>query len=163
MRDDVAFGSIPELGRLLRARKLSCTDLTELYLERWERSGPRYNGVVTVTRERALAEAATADRELRAGRIRGPLHGIPYGVKDLLAAKGYPTTWGAEPYRSQSFDEDATVVARLGAAGAVLVAKLAMVELAGGMGDRESTRLNSSHGYNSYSVFCLEKKKKTHR
>src|SRR3989442_1125394 len=111
MRDDVAFGSIPELGRLLRARKLSSTDLTELYLERLERFGPRYNCVVTVTPERALAEAATADRELRAGRVRGPLHGIPYGVKDLLAAKGYPTTWGA-----------------------VLVAKLAMVELAGGMG-----------------------------
>src|SRR2546427_5844060 len=136
MRDDVAFGSIPELGRLLRARKLSSTDLTELYLERLERFGPRYNCVVTVTPERALAEAATADRELRAGRVRGPLHGIPYGVKDLLAAKGYPTTWGAEPYRSQSFDEDATVVARLGAAGAGLVAEVALGGLAGGLGGR---------------------------
>src|SRR3989475_7374822 len=137
MRDDVAFGSIPELGRLLRARKLSSTDLTELYLERLERFGPRYNCVVTVTPERALAEAATADRELRAGRVRGPLHGIPYGVKDLLAAKGYPTTWGAEPYRSQSFDEDATVVARLGAAGAVLVGKPAPGAAAGGRGGRQ--------------------------
>src|SRR2546427_2951976 len=134
MRDEVAFGSIPELGRLLRARKLSSTDLTELYLERLERFGPRYTCVVTVTPERALAEAATADRELRAGRVRGPLHGIPYGVKDLLAAKGYPTTWGAEPYRSQSFDEDATVVARLGGAGAVLVAKPSLVRAAGGRG-----------------------------
>ena len=152
MRDDVAFGSIPELGRLLRARKLSSTDLTELYLERLERFGPRYNCVVTVTPERALAEAATADRELRAGRIRGPLHGIPYGVKDLLAAKGYPTTWGAEPYRSQSFDEDATVVARLGAAGAVLVAKLAMVELAGGMGYSQANASFTGPGKTPWSV-----------
>ena len=152
MRDDVAFGSIPELGRLLRARKLSCTDLTELYLERLERFGPRYNCVVTVTPERALAEAAAADRELRAGRIRGPLHGIPYGVKDLLAAKGYPTTWGAEPYRSQSFDEDATVVARLGAAGAVLVAKLAMVELAGGMGYSQANASFTGPGKTPWSV-----------
>ena len=152
MRDEVAFGSIPELGRLLRARKLSSTDLTELYLERLERFGPRYNCVVTVTPERALAEAATADRELRAGRIRGPLHGIPYGVKDLLAAKGYPTTWGAEPYRSQSFDEDATVVARLGAAGAVLVAKLAMVELAGGMGYSQANASFTGPGKTPWSV-----------
>src|SRR2546428_12343019 len=97
MRDDVAFSSIPELGRLLRARKLSCTDLTELYLERLERFGPRYNCVVTVTPERALAEAATADRQLRAGRIRGPLHGIPYGVKGPLAAQGQSTHLGAQP------------------------------------------------------------------
>jgi len=81
-----------------------------------------------------LAEAAQADREIAQGKWRGPLHGIPYGVKDLLATKGYPTTWGAEPYRQQQFDTDATVVERLAAAGAVLVAKLAMVELAGGMG-----------------------------
>jgi len=132
--DDLAFASLPELGRLLRTRHLSATELAEYFLERLERFGPRYNCVVTVTPERALAEAARADRELRAGTIRGPLHGIPYGVKDLLAAKGYPTTWGAEPYRYQTLDDDATVVARLGAAGAVLVAKLAMVELAGGMG-----------------------------
>src|SRR3989449_853011 len=152
MRDEVAFESIPELGRLLRARTLSSTDLTELYLERLERFGPRYNCVVTVTPERALAEAPAADRELRAGRIRGPLHGIPYGVKDLLAAKGYPTTWGAEPYRSQSFDEDATVVARLGAAGAVLVAKLAMVELAGGMGYSQANASFTGPGKTPWSV-----------
>src|SRR5256712_2419313 len=152
IRDDVAFGSIPELGRLLRARKLSSTDLTELYLERLERFGPRYDCVVRVARERGVAGAATADRELRAGGVRGPLHGIPYGVKDLLAAKGYPTTWGAEPYRSQSFDEDATVVARLGAAGAVLVAKLAMVELAGGMGYSQANASFTGPGKTPWSV-----------
>jgi aspartyl-tRNA(Asn)/glutamyl-tRNA(Gln) amidotransferase subunit A len=132
--DDLAFASIPELGRLLRARKVTAGELAELFLERLERFGPRFNCVVTVTPERALAAAARADRDLKAGRIHGPLHGIPFGVKDLLAVAGYPTTWGAAPYRGQTFDTDATVVARLDAAGAVLVAKLAMVELAGGMG-----------------------------
>jgi aspartyl-tRNA(Asn)/glutamyl-tRNA(Gln) amidotransferase subunit A len=132
--DDLAFAGVVELGRLLRARKTSATELATYFLERLERLGPRFNAVVTVTRERALAEAAQADREIRQGKWRGPLHGIPYGVKDLLATKGYPTTWGAEPYREQRLDADATVVERLGAAGAVLVAKLAMVELAGGMG-----------------------------
>ena len=131
---DFAFLSILELGRLLRQKKTSATELATYFLERLERLGPRFNAVVTVTRERALAEAAQADREIKAGKWRGPLHGLPYGVKDLIATKDYPTTWGAEPYRQQKFAADATVVERLGAAGAVLVAKLAMVELAGGMG-----------------------------
>lgn len=134
MSDDLAFASVVELGRLLRTRKVSATELANHCLDRLERLGPNFNAVVTLTRERALAEAAQADKELRARKPRGPLHGIPYGVKDLLAAKGYPTSWGAEPYKAQTFTEDATVVARLAAAGAVLVAKLAMVELAGGMG-----------------------------
>ena len=131
---EFAFLSVVELGRLLRQKKTSATELATYCLDRLERLGPRLNAVVTVSRERALAEAAEADREIRRGKWRGALHGIPYGVKDLLAAKGYPTTWGAEPYRQQTFDSDATVVERLGAAGAVLVGKLAMVELAGGMG-----------------------------
>ena len=131
---DFAFLSVVELERLLRQKKTSATELATYFLDRLERIGPRYNAVVTVTRERELAEAAQADREIQQGKWRGPLHGIPYGVKDLLATKGYPTTWGAEPYRQQKFESDATVVERLGAAGAVLVAKLAMVELAGGMG-----------------------------
>ncbi len=134
MSDDRAFASVVELGRMLRTKKTSATELAAYFLDRLERLGPQFNAVVTVTRERALAEAAQADKEMRAGKLRGPLHGIPYGVKDLLATKGYPTSWGALPYREQVFEEDATVVARLGAAGAVLVAKLAMVELAGGMG-----------------------------
>jgi aspartyl-tRNA(Asn)/glutamyl-tRNA(Gln) amidotransferase subunit A len=134
MNDDLAFATIGELGRQLRQKKTSATELATYFLDRLERIGPRFNAVVTVTRERALAEAAQADREIRQGNWRGPLHGIPYGVKDLLATKGYATTWGAEPYRQQRFENDATVVERLGASGAVLVAKLAMVELAGGMG-----------------------------
>src|SRR6266581_8075511 len=125
MAGDLAFASIAELARLLRSRRTSATELAELFLERLERFGPRYNCLVTVTPERALAEAARADRELARGKIRGPLHGIPYGVKDLLAAAGYPTTWGAAPYEQQLIDQDATVVAKLKAAGAVLCAKLA--------------------------------------
>ncbi|HWC74449.1 MAG TPA: amidase [Gemmatimonadales bacterium] len=132
--DDLAFASVAELGRLLRQKKTSATELAKYFLDRLESIGPRFNAVVTVTRERALAEATQADAAIRQGKWRGPLHGIPFGVKDLIATKGYPTTWGAEPYRQQTLDADATIVERLGAAGAVLVAKLAMVELAGGMG-----------------------------
>lgn len=131
---DLAFRSIRELGVLLRRREVSCVELAEHFLDRLERMGGGYGAVVTVTRERALAEAARADRELRQGKPRGPLHGIPYGAKDLLAAAGAPTTWGAQPFRDQLLATDATVVARLERAGAVLCAKLAMVELAGGMG-----------------------------
>src|SRR5213596_2167575 len=152
MADELAYASIPELGRLLRARRVTSTALTELLLERLERFGPRYNCVVTVSRERALAEAAEADREIRRGKWRGALHGIPYGVKDLLAAKGYPTTCGAEPYRYQTLDDDATVVARLGAAGAVLVAKLAMVELAGGMGYSQANASFTGPGRTPWNV-----------
>ena len=132
--EDVLFSGIREIGAHLRARRLSAVDLTEMSLRRLETIGPKLGAVVTVTRERALAQAHRANQELLAGRDRGPLHGIPYGAKDLLATKGIPTTWGAEPLRDQVFDHDATVVERLEEAGAVLVAKLAMVELAGGLG-----------------------------
>ena len=126
--------SLPELGRLLRARELSCVELAEHFLDRLERLGSSYNAVVMVLREPALGEARLRDRELRSGKYRGLLHGIPYGAKDLLAAEGAPTSWGAQPYRNQMLRGDATVVRRLRESGAVLVAKLAMVELAGGMG-----------------------------
>ncbi len=131
---DLTFQTIPELGKLLRGRKVSSVELTGHFVERLERLGPNYNAVVTVLREPALAEARERDAELRSGRDRGPLHGIPYGAKDLLAVAGAPTTWGAQPYRDQLLKEDATVVRRLRTRGAVLAAKLAMVELAGGMG-----------------------------
>ncbi len=131
---DLLFLPLRQLAAMLRKRELSPVALTEVSLHRLETLGPKYNAVVTVMRQSALDEARIAEAEIRAGRIRGPLHGVPYGVKDLLATKGVPTTWGAEPYRNQVFDYDATVVRRLREAGAVLVAKLAMVELAGGMG-----------------------------
>ncbi len=132
--EDILFASVRALGSLVRTRKVSPVALAEGYLDRLEKIGPKLGAVVTVTRELALKEARAADTELRAGRYRGPLHGIPYGAKDLLATRGIPTTWGAEPYRKQVIDEDATVVRKLREAGAVLVAKLAMVELAGGFG-----------------------------
>jgi Asp-tRNA(Asn)/Glu-tRNA(Gln) amidotransferase A subunit family amidase len=131
---DPSFETVVSLGRMLRAREISAVDLARHCLDRLERLGPKFNAVVTVLREQALAEAAERDRELAAGKDRGPLHGIPYGAKDLLAAAGAPTTWGARPYRDQMLAADATVVSRLRDAGAVLCAKLAMVELAGGMG-----------------------------
>ncbi len=131
---EIAFLSIRELARLIRSRRLSPVELTRLYLDRLERLGPKLGAVVTIAHERALEQARRAEREIMRGRYRGLLHGIPYGVKDLLATRGLPTTWGAAPYRNQAFDYDATVVQRLQRAGAILVAKLAMVELAGGMG-----------------------------
>ncbi|HUP60464.1 MAG TPA: amidase [Thermoanaerobaculia bacterium] len=130
-----AYAPIDELGRALRAKEVSSVELAKFYLDRLEKFGARLGAVVTLTRERALREAEAADRDLAAGNTQNrPLLGIPYGVKDLLATKGIPTTWGAEPFRNQVFDYDAAVVEKLTNGGAVLVAKLAMVELAGGFG-----------------------------
>jgi aspartyl-tRNA(Asn)/glutamyl-tRNA(Gln) amidotransferase subunit A len=135
---DPVFVPVRTLAERLRAREVSPVALAETFLERLETLGPKYNAVVTVTRDRALDEARRAEREIAAGRYRGPLHGIPYGAKDLLATGGgIPTSWGAAPFRGRTFADDATVVRRLAEAGAVLVAKLAMVELAGGMGYRQ--------------------------
>ncbi len=132
--DDVLFAPIRTLAERIRAGQLSPVALTEACLDRLQRFGPRLGALVTLMRDTALAEARSAEREIRAGNYRGLLHGIPYGAKDLLATRGVPTTWGAEPYRRQTFDHDATVVRKLRKAGAILVAKLAMVELAGAFG-----------------------------
>jgi aspartyl-tRNA(Asn)/glutamyl-tRNA(Gln) amidotransferase subunit A len=146
------FLPVRRLGELVRARTLSPVALAETFLERLEALGPRYNAIVTVTRERALSEARRAEREIAAGHYRGPLHGIPYGAKDLLAtAGGIPTTWGAAPFRDQRFDFDATVIRRLAEAGAVLCAKLAMVELAGGMGYRQPNASFTGPGINPWN------------
>ncbi|HEY7520326.1 MAG TPA: amidase [Methylomirabilota bacterium] len=132
------FRTIRELGADIRAGRLSPVTLAEASMKRLETVGRTLNAVVTITRERALEQARRAERELAAGHDRGPLHGIPYGAKDLLATSGgIPTTWGAAPFRDRCFDDDATVIRRLEDAGAVLVAKLAMVEFAGGMGYRQ--------------------------
>jgi aspartyl-tRNA(Asn)/glutamyl-tRNA(Gln) amidotransferase subunit A len=132
------FLPLRELAALVRTRRISPVALTEAFLARLEAYGPRYNAVVTVTRERALTEARRAEAEIAAGGWRGLLHGIPYGAKDLLATRGgVPTTWGAAPLRRQVFDFDATAIRRLETAGAVLAAKLALVELAGGAGYRQ--------------------------
>ncbi len=128
----LAYASVGELAALIRARKVTSLHLTELFLGRLKRYGPTLQCVITLTEERALREAKRADSEMAHGIYRGPLHGIPYGAKDLLATRGIPTTWGSVPYRNQVFDYDATVIRKLEEAGAVLVAKLTMGELAWG-------------------------------
>jgi Asp-tRNA(Asn)/Glu-tRNA(Gln) amidotransferase A subunit family amidase len=130
--DELAFATVPQLAELIRTRKVSSTELTQMYLARLKRYGPRLNCIVTLTDELALKQAAAADAEIKRGKYRGPLHGIPWGAKDLFATKGIKTTWGAEPYRDQMIDYDSTVVERLNEAGAVLVAKLSMGALAQG-------------------------------
>jgi Asp-tRNA(Asn)/Glu-tRNA(Gln) amidotransferase A subunit family amidase len=128
--EDLAFLSVAQLAALLRDRKVTSRALTELALGRLKRFDPVLKTVVTLTEERALKQAAQADAELKSGRWRGPLHGIPWGAKDILAVSGYPTTWGALPFKDQYFNYDAEVVRRLDAAGAVLVAKLSLGALA---------------------------------
>jgi Asp-tRNA(Asn)/Glu-tRNA(Gln) amidotransferase A subunit family amidase len=132
--EDLAFATIGDLGRLLVNRKVTSLALTQMYLDRLKRYDPQLHFSITLTEERALAQAKAADEEIAAGKYRGPLHGIPWGAKDLLAVKGYPTTWGAGGFEHQVIDEDATVVQRLDAAGAILVAKLTLGALA--MGDK---------------------------
>jgi Asp-tRNA(Asn)/Glu-tRNA(Gln) amidotransferase A subunit family amidase len=128
--EEVAFWPVTHLAELIRSKQASSVELTEMYLGRLKRYNPQLLCVVNLTEDLALRQAREADREIAAGRYRGPLHGIPYGIKDLAAAKGYPTTWGAAPFKDRVIDIDATVVTRLRAAGAVLVAKLATGELA---------------------------------
>jgi Asp-tRNA(Asn)/Glu-tRNA(Gln) amidotransferase A subunit family amidase len=130
--EDLAFASVRELAELIRAKKVSSSGLTEMYLGRLKRHDLTLKFVVTLTEERARAQAKKADEEIAAGKYRGPLHGLPWGAKDLLATKGYRTTWGAGGFETQTIDEDATVVKRLDEAGAVLVAKLTLGSLAQG-------------------------------
>ena len=134
---ELAFATIRTLGKKLRTGEFSAVELTDFFLQRVETVGKAHNAVVTVTRELAITQAERADRELSQGKDRGPLHGIPFGVKDLLATSGIPTSWGAAPLKARIFDEDAMVVTRLREAGGVLLAKLAMIELAGGLGYRQ--------------------------
>jgi len=131
--EDLAFSSAMELGDLIRRKKISSVNLTQMYIARLKRYDPLLHFGITVTEDRALTHAREADADIARGHYRGPLHGLPWGAKDLLAVKGYPTTWGAGGFEHQSLDEDATVVQRLDAAGAVLIAKLTLGALA--MGD----------------------------
>ncbi|MBI4539212.1 MAG: amidase [Gemmatimonadetes bacterium] len=130
--DEAAFLPVTQLSELVRTRQLSAVELTRMYVDRLHRHGAALECVITLTEERALERARRADEEIAVGRYRGPLHGIPWGTKDLMATRGYPTTWGTAPYKDQRFDYDASVVRRLDDAGAVLVAKLTSGELAQG-------------------------------
>ncbi len=151
----LAFLTVRELAELVRARRVTSTTLTRMYLARLKRYDSKLHFVVTLTEERALQQAAAADAEIASGHYRGPLHGIPWGGKDLLAVKGYPTTWGAAGFEQQRFDRDAEVVKRLDAAGAVLIAKLSMGALAQGdlwFGGRTRNPWNSQQGSSGSSA-----------
>jgi Asp-tRNA(Asn)/Glu-tRNA(Gln) amidotransferase A subunit family amidase len=130
--EDLAFLPVTELSELVRRHRVTSTQLTQMYLARLKKYDPVLHCVISLTEDRALRQAAAADAEIKRGRYRGPLHGIPWGAKDLLAVRGYKTTWGAGPFKDQVIDTDATVVQRLDEAGAVLVAKLTLGELAQG-------------------------------
>ena len=128
---------ISQLSKQIKSGRVSPVELAKTFLTRLEATGPRLNAVVTITRSLALKQARKAEKEIEAGNYRGPLHGIPWGAKDLLSTKGVPTTWGAEPFRNRILNTDATAVVKLREAGATLCAKLAMIEFAGGMGYRQ--------------------------
>ncbi len=153
--EDLAFWTVREQAELVRAKKVTSVALTTMYLDRWKRYDPKLHFVITVTEERAMAQARAADREIGSGKYRGPLHGLPWGAKDLLAVKGYRTTWGAGGFETQKFDEDATVVQQLDAAGAVLVAKLTLGALANGdkwFGGRTRNPWNPAQGSSGSSA-----------
>ncbi len=152
--EDVLYLPVTELSRRIKSRALSPVALTEAYLARSEQLGSRLNAYVTITRELALNQARAAEQEINAGKYRGPLHGIPYAAKDLLAVKGYPTTWGARPLANQHFDFDATVIQRLNDAGAVLIGKAAMIELAGGLGYRFASASLTGPARNPWNETC---------
>jgi Asp-tRNA(Asn)/Glu-tRNA(Gln) amidotransferase A subunit family amidase len=153
--EELAFEPAARLGQLLAARAVTSTDLTRMYLDRLKQFDARLKCVITFTDALALEQAAQADAELKAGRVRGPLHGVPYGIKDLFATKGIRTTWGAKPYEDQVFDYDATTVERLRDAGAVLIAKLTTGELAVGdlwFGGRTRNPWNPDNGSSGSSA-----------
>ena len=154
-REELAFYTVGELAYLIKNRKITSSELTQLYLNRLKRYGDTLQCVITITEELALSQAQQADEEISAGNYIGPLHGIPYGVKDLLSVEGYPTTWGAAPYQDQQLAGTATVVNRLTEAGGVLVAKLSMGALAWGdmwFGGKTKNPWNLSQGSSGSSA-----------
>jgi aspartyl-tRNA(Asn)/glutamyl-tRNA(Gln) amidotransferase subunit A len=151
LSEDILYLPVTELSRRIRQRQLSPVQLTESYLERSRSIGARLNAYATLTSELALKQAHAAEKEIASGKYRGPLHGIPYAAKDLLAVQGYPTGWGARPCSDQRFDYDATVIRRLADAGAILIGKAAMIELAGGMGYRYASASASGPAKNPWN------------
>jgi aspartyl-tRNA(Asn)/glutamyl-tRNA(Gln) amidotransferase subunit A len=154
LSEDVLYLSISEMGPRIKARTLSPVELTRAYLDRSRSIGSTLNAYATITEKLAIDEATRAEAEIRAGTYRGPLHGVPYAAKDLLAVKGYPTTWGARPYIDQRFLIDATVIEKLRQAGAILIGKAAMIELAGGLGYRYASASASGPAKNPWNTGC---------
>lgn len=148
--DDVFFATIAELNARLKSKEFTALDLARAFCDRLEKLGPRYNALALSLREAAIRKAKEVDNDLKRERFRGPLQGIPYAVKDLLSVAGNPTTWGARPYAGQTFDFDATVVKKLNRSGAILLGKLAMVELAGGGGYRYAAASLTGPGLNPW-------------
>jgi aspartyl-tRNA(Asn)/glutamyl-tRNA(Gln) amidotransferase subunit A len=152
--EEIFYLSVTELAKRIESKKLSPVDLAQLYLDRSQKLGPRFNAYATLTPEIALAQAKTAEKEIRRGHYRGPLHGIPYAAKDLLAVKGVPTSWGAKPYANQVFDYNATVIDHLNNVGAVMIGKAAMIELAGGMNYRFASASLQGEAKNPWDPTC---------
>jgi len=147
------FMTIRSLGKLIKTKQISPVELTKIFLNRLQEIGPKYNAVVTICSDLALDQARQSEKEIASGQCRGPLHGIPYGAKDLLATSGgIPTTWGAACFRDRCFEYDATVIRKLREAGAIIVAKLAMIELAGGMGYRQPNASFTGAGINPWDL-----------
>src|ERR1700688_151161 len=152
--DEIVYLSVSELAKRIESKKLSPVDLTQAYLDRSQKLGPRFNAYARLTPEIALEQAKAAEKEIQRGHYRGPLHGIPYAAKDLLAVKGVPCTWGAKPYANQTFDYDATVIEHLNRVGAVLLGKAAMIELPGGMGYRYASASLQGEAKNPWDTKC---------
>jgi aspartyl-tRNA(Asn)/glutamyl-tRNA(Gln) amidotransferase subunit A len=151
LNDDIFFATIGELNAKLMAKEISAVELTRAFCDRLEKVGPRYNALAHSMRDSAIKKAKDVDGDLKRDRKRGPLQGIPFGVKDLLAVKGHPTTWGAKPFAGQTFKESAAVVDKLDSVGAILIGKLAMVELAGGGGYRYPSASLTGPGLNPWN------------
>jgi aspartyl-tRNA(Asn)/glutamyl-tRNA(Gln) amidotransferase subunit A len=148
--NDIFFATIAELNRKLVSKEISAEELARAFVTRLEQQGPRYNALALPLLQQALKQAKAVDQDIKRGRLRGPLQGIPYGVKDLLAYAGQPTTWGAKPYAGQVFNYNATVIDKLSSTGAVLAGKLSMVELAGGGGYRTAAASLFGPGLNPW-------------
>jgi aspartyl-tRNA(Asn)/glutamyl-tRNA(Gln) amidotransferase subunit A len=151
---DTLYLPVTELAKRIQSKSLSPVELTKAYLDRSTRFGPKFNAYARLTPEIALAQAEAAEKEIGRGHYRGPLHGVPYAAKDLLSAKGVPTTWGAKPYAGQVFDYDSAVVENLRRAGAVLLGKAAMIELAGGMNYRFASASLEGPAKNPWNTGC---------
>src|SRR5438128_7284229 len=152
--EEIFHLSVSELAKRIEAKKLSPVELTQIYLDRSQKLGPRFNAYANLTPHIALEQSQAAEQEIQRRHYRGPLHGIPYAAKDLLAVKGVPCTWGAKPYANQVFDYDARVVEHLHRVGAVLLGKAAMIELAGGMGYRFASASLQSASKNPWNTNC---------
>src|SRR5499425_2549625 len=152
--EEIFYLSVTELAKRIESKKLSPVELTQIYLDRSQKFGPRFNAYAALTPEIALEQARAAEKDIKRGHYRGPLHGIPYAAKDLLAVKGVPTTWGAKPFENQVFNYDATVIEHLNRVGAVLLGKASMIELAGGMGYKFASASLQREAKNPWNTRC---------